>query len=452
MSARRTARLAPLLSALALAACSSGSSDPFVGFGPNPPLKGPQQSLIPTVGVPDVVGWPAGAAPKAPPGFTVTRYAEGLDHPRWLLVLPNGDVLAALSASEPSKADKSNKGIKGFFQKMLMKKVGSAKPSPNKIVLLRDADGDGVAETKGDFATGLKQPFGMTLVGGLLYVANSDGVVAFPYQPGAVAVPGSGTKVFDLPGPPINHHWTKNVVASPDGSKLYATVGSNSNIGENGMENEVGRAAIWEYDLRTAKARVFATGIRNPNGIDFEPTTGVMWTVSNERDEIGNDLPPDYLTSVKDGGFYGWPYSYWGQNVDKRVKPQNPALVASALKPDYGLGPHTASLGLTFYRADAFPASYKGGAFIGQHGSWNRKPLNGYRVVFVPFAGGRPQMPAQAFLTGFLNADDKIQGRPVGVTVDSKGALLVADDVGGIVWRVAPAAGATGAAAGLSPS
>lgn len=425
--------------ALALAACSSGSSDPFVGFGPNPPLDAPRQSLIPTVGVPEVVGWPAGAAPKAPPGFAVTRFAEGLDHPRWLLVLPNGDVLAALSASEPSKADKSNQGIKGFFQKLLMKKVGSAKPSPNKIILLRDADGDGVAEVRTTFAEGLKQPFGMALVGDTLYVANSDGVVSYPYQAGQTEVAGPAAKVFDLPGPPINHHWTKNVVASPDGGKLFATVGSNSNIGENGMENEVGRAAIWEYDLASKQARVFATGIRNPNGIDFEPTTGVMWTVSNERDEIGDDLPPDYLTSVKDGGFYGWPYSYWGQHVDARVKPQRPDLVAKAIAPDYGLGPHTASLGLTFYRADAFPAKYRGGAFIGQHGSWNRKPLNGYRVVFTPFAGGRPQMPAEAFLTGFLNADQKIQGRPVGVAVDARGALLVADDVGGMVWRVAPA-------------
>ncbi len=434
--------LLPAAAALVLlTSCASpGSNDPFAGFGPDPAMPRPQKSLIPTVGVPEVVGWPAGAAPKAPPGFTVARFAEGLDHPRWLLVLPNGDVLAALSASEPSKADKSNQGIKGFFQKMLMKKVGSAKPSPNRIVLLRDADGDGVAETKTEFATGLKQPFGMPLVGDVLYVANSDGVVSFPYQPGQTSVAGPGTKVFDLPGPPINHHWTKNVVASPDGSKLFATVGSNSNIGENGMENETGRAAIWEYDLATRKARVFATGIRNPNGIDFEPASGVMWTVSNERDEIGNDLPPDYLTSVREGGFYGWPYSYWGRNVDARVKPQRPDLVATALKPDYGLGAHTASLGLTFYRADAFPAGYRGGAFIGQHGSWNRKPLNGYQVVFVPFAGGRPQMPPQVFLNGFLNADDKIQGRPVGVVVDRKGALLVADDVGGIVWRVAPAA------------
>jgi glucose/arabinose dehydrogenase len=280
----------------------------------------------------------------------------------------------------------------------------------------------------------------MTLTGGVLYVANSDGVVGFPYTDGQPQVTGAGTRVFDLPGGPINHHWTKNVVASPDGAKLFATVGSNSNIGENGMAAEEGRAAIWEYDLASKTARVFASGIRNPNGIDFEPATGVMWTVSNERDEIGNDLPPDYLTSVRDGGFYGWPYSYWGKIVDQRVQPQRPELVAKALAPDYGLGPHTASLSITFYRADAFPAQYRGGAFIGQHGSWNRKPLNGYRVVYVPFAGGRPQTPAQVFLTGFLNKDEKIQGRPVGVAVDNHGALLVADDVGGIIWRVTPAA------------
>ncbi len=425
------------LAALALTACAEGSSDPFVGFGPNPPLPAPHKALLPTVGVPDVVGWPAGAAPKAPAGFTVTRFAEGLDHPRWLLVLPNGDVLAAESASEPSSADKTNQGIKGFFQKMLMKKAGSSKPSPNRIILLRDADGDGVAETRTVFAQGLTGPFGMTLVGNTLYVANNNGVVRFQYAPGQTAERGSGEPVFELPGPPINHHWTKNVVASPDGTKLYATVGSNSNIGENGLAAEAGRAAIWEYDIATAKARIYASGIRNPNGLDFEPTTHAMWTVSNERDEIGSDLPPDYLTSVKDGGFYGWPYSYWGQHVDERVTPRRPDLVARAIVPDYGTGPHTASLGLAFYAADAFPAAYRGGAFIGQHGSWNRKPLNGYRVVFVPFAGGRPQMPAQLFLTGFLNADNKIQGRPVGVAVDRKGALLVADDVGNIIWRVA---------------
>ena len=427
--------------ALLLPACTTaGSSDPLVGFGPNPPLPPPQSSLIPTLGVPDVVHWAAGATPRAPPGFVVTRYGEGLEHPRWLLALPNGDVLVAESASPGSKGGKTNSGIRGWVRQQLMKKVKSAVPSPNRIILLRDTDGDGIAEMRTTFAQGLTSPFGMTLVGDTLYVANADGVVSFPYHPGQAELSDAGTKIFDLPGPPINHHWTKNVVASPDGSKLFATVGSNSNIGENGMAAEEGRAAIWEYDRATQKTRIYATGIRNPNGLDFEPTTNVMWTVSNERDMIGNDLPPDFLTSVRDGGFYGWPYSYWGQNVDKRVKPPRPDLVAHAIAPDYGLGSHAGSLGLTFYRANAFPAQYRGGAFVGQHGSWNRQPLNGYRVVFVPFSGGRPQMPAEPFLTGFLNADNKVQGRPVGVAVDGRGALLVADDVGGMVWRVAPAA------------
>ena len=425
--------------ALSLAGCmAQGSKDHWAGYGPNPALPAPKHALIPAVGVPKVVGWPAGAAPQAPAGFTVTRYAEGLDHPRWLYVLPNGDVLVSESSSEPSAADKTNQGVKGRFQKHLMSSVGSAKPSPNKIFLLRDADGDGVAESRMLFAQGLRQPFGMTLVGNTLYVANSDGVVSFPYADGQTSETGSGQKVFDLPGPPINHHWTKNVVASPDKTKLYATVGSNSNVGENGMENETGRAAIWEYDIATARTRVFAGGIRNPNGIDFEPTTHAMWTVSNERDEIGPDLPPDFLTSVRDGGFYGWPYSYYGPHVDDRIKPQRPDLVAKAIAPDFALGGHTASLGLTFYTGAAFPMSYRGGAFIGQHGSWNRKPLNGYQVVFIPFAGGKPQNAPQAFLTGFLDKNEHIQGRPVGVAVDRTGALLVADDVGGIVWRVTP--------------
>jgi glucose/arabinose dehydrogenase len=370
----------------------------------------------------------------------VSRFAEGLDHPRWLLALPNGDVLVAEAAAPPSQGDETNPGIRGWVQKMLMKRVKSAVPSPDRIILLRDADGDGVAETRTVFAQGLKSPFGMTLDGDTLYVANTDGVVSFPYRSGQTAVEGTGTKVFDLPGPPINHHWTKNVVASRDGRRLYATVGSNSNAGDNGMAAEQGRASIWVYDIATQQARIYASGLRNPNGLDFEPSTGAMWTVVNERDEIGPDVPPDYLTRVMDGGFYGWPYSYWGQHVDTRVKPTRPDLVSTALVPDYGLGPHTASLGLTFYRANAFPAPYRGGAFVGQHGSWNRQPLNGYRVVFIPFANGRPQMPAQEFLTGFLNAKDEIQGRPVGVAVDSRGALLVADDVGGVVWRVAATA------------
>ncbi|HZZ90818.1 MAG TPA: sorbosone dehydrogenase family protein [Caulobacteraceae bacterium] len=437
---RKSLFCASALAALCLAACASpGSPDPMVGFGPDPPLPPPQTSLLPGIGVPDVVMWPAGAAPRPPPGFVVTRYGEGLEHPRWLFVLPNGDVLVAESAAPPSVGDKTNPGIRGWFQKMLMKKVHSIVPSPNKIILLRDADGDGVAETRTTFAQGLNSPFGMTLVGNTLYVANTDGVVGFRYTAGQTEVAGPGSRVLDLPGPPINHHWTKNLVASPDGAKLYATVGSNSNVGDNGLAAEEGRAAIWEYDIAARHARVYASGIRNPNGLDFEPTTGAMWTVANERDEIGPDVPPDYLTSVRDGGFYGWPYSYWGEHVDGRVKPQRPDLVARAIVPDYGLGPHTASLGLAFYRASAFPAHYRGGAFVGQHGSWNRQPLIGYRVVFVPFANGRPQTPAEPFLTGFLNADNKIQGRPVGVAVDKRGGLLVADDVGGIVWRVAPA-------------
>ena len=424
-----------------VAGCTApGSSDPLVGFGPSPPMPAAHTSLIPQVGVPDVVGWPAGAAPKAPAGFTVSRFAEGLDHPRWLLALPNGDVLVAEAAAPPSQGDETNPGIRGWVQKMLMKKVKSAVPSPDRIILLRDADGDGVAETRTVFAQGLKSPFGMTLDGDTLYVANTDGVVSFPYRPGQTAVDGTGTRVFDLPGPPINHHWTKNVVASPDGRRLYATVGSNSNAGDNGMAAEQGRASVWVYDIASRQARIYASGLRNPNGLDFEPTTGAMWTAVNERDEIGPDVPPDYLTSLTDGGFYGWPYSYWGQHVDTRFSPPRPDLVSQAITPDYGLGPHTASLGLTFYRADAFPPSYRGGAFVGQHGSWNRQPLNGYRVVFIPFANGRPQMPAQEFLTGFLNAKNEIQGRPVGVAVDSRGALLVADDVGGVVWRVAATA------------
>ena len=408
-----------------------------MGFGPNPALPKPQTSLVPTIGAPDVVRWPPGAAPKAPPGFVVTRFAEGLDHPRWLHVLPNGDVLVAESAAPPSENNKHKEGIRGWFQQQFMKKVGSAVPTANRITLLRDADGDGRAELRKPFATGLNSPFGMTLVGSSLYVANTDGVVRFDYAAGQTEVQGAPQKVFDLPGPPINHHWTKNVVATPSGTKLYATVGSNSNIGDNGLENEVGRASIWEHDLASGRARVYATGLRNPNGLDFEPSTGAMWTVVNERDEIGADLPPDYLTSVRDGGFYGWPWSYWGQHVDARVKPPRPDMVAKAITPDFGVGPHTASLGLVFYRGEAFPAAWRSGAFIGQHGSWNRQPLSGYRVVYVPFVAGRPQMPAREFLTGFLDAENRIRGRPVGVVVDGRGGLLVADDVGNIVWRVA---------------
>jgi glucose/arabinose dehydrogenase len=428
------ARIAlPALALAVLAACAVGSSHPFVGFGEQPELPAPQTSLIPTLNARQAVGWPAGLAPTAPAGFTVTRFAGELAHPRWLLVLPNGDVLVSEASSEAAPA----KGITDWFANRLQAKAGALMPSPNRIVLLRDADGDGVAETRTVFAQGLQRPFGMTLTGGQLYVANDDGVVAFPYADGQTSVAGTGRKVFDLPGGPINHHWTKNVVASPDGARLYATVGSNSNVGENGIENETGRAAVVEFPLPAGPARIYASGLRNPNGLDFEPVTGVLWTAVNERDMLGNDLVPDYMTGLKDGAFYGWPYSYFGQHVDARVKPQRPDLVAKAIAPDYALGAHTASLGLAFYKASAFPAHYRGGVFIGQHGSWNRRPPSGYRVVFIPFANGRPSGPPEAFLTGFLNARDEAQGRPVGVAVDKTGALLVADDVGKAVWRVA---------------
>ena len=422
------------LAAISLTACTQGSPEPFVGFGQKPVLPEPKTSPIPTLNARQAVGWPDGVQPTAPQGFTVTRFAGDLAHPRWLLVLPNGDVLVSEASSEAS----SGGGIQGFVANLLQKKAGAIQKSPNRIMLLRDADGDGVAEMRTTFAEGLKRPFGMTLTGGKLYVANDDGVVSFPYVDGQTSVHGVGPKVFDLPGGPINHHWTKNVVASPDGSKLYATVGSNSNVGENGVDAEAGRAAIVEYPLPAGPARIFASGLRNPNGLDFELTTGLIWTAVNERDMLGDDLVPDYMTSVRDGDFFGWPYSYYGQHVDSRMKPPRPDLVAKARAPDYALGPHTASLGLTFYRSDQFPARYRGGVFIGQHGSWNRRPPSGYRVVFVPFANGQPSGQPEVFLTGFLNAKDEAQGRPVGVVVDKTGALLVADDVGKAVWRVAP--------------
>jgi glucose/arabinose dehydrogenase len=431
----RKCALGGSLALLMLAACSHGSPDPFTSFGPNPPLPEPHKGLFPTIGIPRVVGWPAGVAPKAPPGFTVTRFAGGLDHPRWLYVLPNGDVLAAEATSQPSKADL--KGLRGWAARHLMNRVGAEGESPNRILLLRDADGDGQAELVTVFAQGLKRPFGMTLLGDQLYVANEDSLVRFTYTPGQTQIQGPPQPVLDLPGGPINHHWTKNVAASPDGSRLFITVGSNSNVGENGMAAERGRAAIWEYDPTNGRSRIFASGLRNPNGLAFEPTTGQLWTTVNERDEIGNDVPPDYMTAVKADGFYGWPYSYFGPHVDARATPARPDLVARAIVPDYALGPHTASLGLAFYTADAFPPAWRGGAFVGQHGSWNRQPLSGYRVVFIPFAGGRPSGPPQVFLTGFLNAKNQIQGRPVGVVVDKRGGLLVADDAGGVVWRVA---------------
>jgi glucose/arabinose dehydrogenase len=427
--------------ALSLAGCNEQQQETAtVGqtFGPKPVLGEPEKSLVPVVNVAKAIGWPVGSKPTAADGMTVNAFATGLDHPRTVLVLPNGDVLAAES-NAPARPDE-NRGIKGWITKIVMGRAGADTQSANRIVLLRDTDGDGIAETKTTFLDGLNSPFGMALVGNDFYVANSDAIVKFPYRTGDLKIAAPGVKLADLPGGPRNHHWTKDLVASRDGSKLYATVGSNSNIGENGIEAETDRAAVLEVDRATGKSRVFASGLRNPNGPAWQPQSGALWVVVNERDELGNDLVPDYMTSVKDGAFYGWPYSYYGQHVDARVQPQRPDLVAKAIVPDYALGAHTASLGLAFNTGNMFPSEMGGGAFVGQHGSWNRQPRSGYKVIFVPFANGMPSGQPRNILTGFLNADGEAQGRPVGVAIDSHGALLVADDVGNAVWRVTPAA------------
>ncbi|MEH3086529.1 MAG: sorbosone dehydrogenase family protein [Xylophilus ampelinus] len=426
-----------------LAACGDTAKLPeSAGIGPRPTLPEPTRSLIPTLHIAPATGWPAGAAPTPMPGTAVQRFADGLEHPRWLYVLPNGDVLVAESNAPPKPAGTGSGGIRGWVQGLVMNRAGAKAPSADRITLLRDADGDGVAETRAVFLDKLASPFGMALVGDTLYVANADAVVKVPYAAGQTRISAAPSKLVDLPAG-INHHWTKNIVASPDGARLYVTVGSNSNVGENGMEAERGRAAIWEIQAATGEHRIFASGLRNPNGMDWERGTGVLWTVVNERDEIGSDLVPDYLTSVKEGGFYGWPYSYWGQHADARVQPPKPELVARAIMPDYGLGSHVAPLGLAFSNgAAALPPALANGAFVGLHGSWNRKPRSGYKVVFVPFADGRPRGPPIDVLGDFVDRDGDARGRPVGVAIDRRGALLVADDVGNAVWRVAAQAAA----------
>ena len=406
-------------------------------MGPTPELPKPSTSVFPTIKVARAIGWTDGALPKAADGLVVGPYGNGLDHPRWLHVLPNGDVLVAETNAPKRPLD--NQGIRGWFFKRYQKKAGGAVPSANRITLLRDADGDGVAELKTAFIEGLNSPFGMALVGNTLYVANTDAVVRFPYQTGDTRITAPPVKVADLPGGLLNHHWTKSLIANPEGTRLYVGVGSNSNVAENGMEAEDERAAILEIDPATGMHRVFASGLRNPVGLAWEPVTGMLWTAVNERDELGSDLVPDYMTSVQEGGFYGWPYSYFGQIVDTRVEPRRPDLVAKAIVPDYALGPHTASLGLAWAQGTSLPSHFDGGMFVGQHGSWNRKPPSGYRVIFVPFSGGRPSGPAIDVLTGFLDAEGQARGRPVGVAIDTRGALLVADDVGNVVWRVAAA-------------
>jgi glucose/arabinose dehydrogenase len=431
-------RLFVCLLILNLDACGDVATLPEqAGIGPHPTLPPPNPTLLPTVNIAPAKGWPAGITPKAAAGLAVNAFATGLDHPRWLYVLPNGDVLVAETNAPPQPED--SKGLKGWLMKRIMKRAGAGVPSANRITLLRDANGDGIAETRTVFLQGLNSPFGMTLVGSDLYVANTDSLVRFPYRTGETQLIEPGVKVLDLPAGPINHHWTKNVIASRDGSRLYVTVGSNSNVGDNGMENEVNRAAIWEVEPATGRSRIYASGLRNPNGLAWEPQRGTLWTTVNERDEIGSDLVPDYMTSVKDGAFYGWPYSYYGQHADTRVKPPQPDRVAKAIAPDYALGAHTASLGLVFYAGNLLPKRFTGGAFIGQHGSWNRQPRSGYKVIFVPFADGHPAVTPEDVLTGFVSAQDEALGRPVGVAVDRTGALLVADDVGNSVWRVTPA-------------
>ena len=431
----RTRVAAVLVAALAVSACGeSAKLSVDDGTGASPQLPAPNPTLIPTLNFAKAVGWPAGGKPTPAPGLTVSAFAEGLQHPRWLCVLPNGDVLVA-ETNAPTKPE-DGKGLRGWVTNLVMKIAGAAAASPNRIVLLRDTDGDGKADQRFTFIRGLNSPFGMSLAGNALYVADTDAVLRFDYTPGQTEIGGPGFKVVDLPAGPINHHWTKNVLATPDGARLFVTVGSNSNIGENGMDAEAGRAAIWEVDAKTGAHRAFATGLRNPNGLALEPATNVLWTAVNERDEIGSDLVPDYITAVRDGGFYGWPYSYYGQHLDERVKPQRPDLVARALAPDYAVGPHTASLGLAFSGGATLGPRFASGAFVGEHGSWNRKPHSGYKVIFVPFVGGRPAGPAVDVLTGFLNTQDEAQGRPVGVAIDRRGGLLVADDVGGRIWRV----------------
>jgi glucose/arabinose dehydrogenase len=439
MPATRALLAAGLAAALfALAGCDDGSDTPVTaGVGPEPSLPPPREALVPTVHIAPARGWSMDGSPLAAPGTVVQRFASGLDHPRWLYVLPNGDVLVAESNAPPRPDDM--RGLRGWVMKQVMKRAGALTVSADRITLLRDTDGDGAADLRAPFLEDLESPFGIALVGNELYVANTDALVRFRYQAGQTQIAEPGTRVVALPAGTLNHHWTKNVIASADGAKLYVTVGSNSNVGENGIEAEQGRAAIWEVDRMSGAHRIYASGLRNPNGLAWDPVGGGLWTVVNERDELGHDLVPDYLTAVREGAFYGWPYSYWGQTVDTRVAPPRPDLVARAVRPDYALGSHVAPLGLAWSERSALPPPFQHGMFVGLHGSWNRRPLSGYKVVFVAFDGGVPRGEPVDLLTGFVDEQGRAQGRPAGVALDAGGALLVADDVGNVVWRVSAA-------------
>jgi glucose/arabinose dehydrogenase len=422
--------------ALLVSACSDNEPDPNAEIGPNPKLPDQSQYLIPPMHIAKVVGWKDGEVPTVASGLEVKALASGLQHPRSVYTLPNGDILAVESVAPPEASAKRPKDlIMGIVQSFATGGTGSGGKS-NRITLLRDADGDGTAEIQDVFLDHLNSPFGVVLVGNDLYVANTDAVVRYAYTPGETKITEPGTVLTDLPGGPIDHHWTKSMTASADGSRLYVGVGSNSNITENGIQAEKDRAAIWEIDRQTGMHRVFASGLRNPNGLSIEPNTKALWTVVNERDELGPNLVPDYMTSVKEGGFYGWPYSYYGQHVDPRVMPQRPDLVAKAIVPDYALSSHVAPLGMAFSNGTSLPEEYRSGAFVGEHGSWNRNAFNGYKVIFVPFSEGRPSGAPKDVVSGFLNDQEQAQGRPVGVTLDKTGALLIADDVGNKVWRV----------------
>jgi glucose/arabinose dehydrogenase len=436
MTSAKLCRSLSLLCAIALAGCAQKGGDPSKQYGPNPVLPEPQQYLLPPMSVPKAIGWKAGETPTVPAGLKIQPIATGLMHPRMVYTLPNGDILVVESNGPGTNPFR----VKDYIQGKVKARAGSAGKGANRITLLRDTNGDGIPDVKTAFIEHLNSPFGVVLVGDTLYVANTDSIVAFHYTPGATRIAGPPIHLTDLPAGPINHHWTKSLTASPDGSKLYVGVGSNSNITENGMDVEQGRAAIYEVDRITGARRIFASGTRNPTGLAFEPGTNRLFAIVNERDEIGPDLVPDYLTAVKEGGFYGWPYSYWGHHVDIRVHPQNPQMVAKAITPDYALSSHVATLGIVFSAGETLSPAFASGAFVGEHGSWDRNPLNGYQVIFVPFSGGMPSGKPVPVVTGFLGKDhNTVRGRPVGLALDRTGALIVADDAGNTVWRVSAA-------------